>query len=142
MSNANTPIRENKESQPLVPLSILDAPTQRLYVAAFYVGLTAWRFYDYYTLVPENIASVPLFLKWMMIDAIFLFGLPELSIPWLEWSATTMVVAYGLHMIANSFLMFQLPVSAQLLILEIFAHSHVLDAIRDWATGTNENAIR
>ena len=115
-SNTGVSMRREEESRPLIPFSILDAPTQRLYVSAFYVGLTAWRFYDYYALLSDDISSVTLFSKWIMIDAIFLFGLPELRIPWLEWSATTITVVYGLHAVANAFLMFRLPVRCTALI--------------------------
>lgn len=101
----------DEESRPLIPFSILDAPTQRLYVSAFYLGLTAWRFYDYYALVAEASGAWQPFLKWILIDGLFLFGLPELKIPWLEWSSGTMAAIYVLHIVASAFLMFQIPVS-------------------------------
>ena len=109
-SASNSDILKGSSSAPFIPLTILDAPTQRFYVFAFYLGLTAWRIYDYYRIVSEEGDSVPLFLKWVLVDAVFLFGLPELKIPWMEWSATTMMVLYVGHVIANGALMFRIPV--------------------------------
>ena len=108
--------RSEEVSKPLVPLSILDAPTQRLYVSAFYLGLLAWRFYDYYSVVSSEADSWGLFLKWVFFDAVFLFGLPELRIPWMEWSTATMAVLYIFHVAASGILMFRIPVSPSLLL--------------------------
>ena len=96
---------------PLIPLNILDGPSQRLSVSIFYLGLTAWRLYDYYTLVSNQTDSLWLFMKWVAIDSAFLFGLPALKIPWLEWSSTVMTVLFLAHAVSNAILMFRIPVS-------------------------------
>ena len=95
---------------PLIPFNVFDAPTQRLYVSAFYVALTAWRFYDYSGLVSDQTESLWLFMKWVALDGVFLYGLPGLRIPWLEWSSTTMTVIFLLHALLNGVLMFRIPV--------------------------------
>jgi nucleoporin POM152 len=95
---------------PLIPFSILDAPTQRLYVSAFYLGLTAWRLYDYSRLVASESDSLWLFMKWVAIDGVFLYGLPGLKVPWLEWSNSTVTVLFLLHAILNGMLMFRIAV--------------------------------
>jgi nucleoporin POM152 len=41
-------------SQPLIPLTVLDAPSQRLYVCALYIVLLAWRLYDWSNLVEDE----------------------------------------------------------------------------------------
>lgn len=94
---------------PLIPFSIIDAPSQRLYVVAFYTALNAWRMYEFWT-SSEELDSTWLFLKWLLIDGTFLFGLPALRIPWLEWAFSTTLAVFLLHAVANAFLMFRIPV--------------------------------
>ena len=95
---------------PLIPLTVLDAPTQRLYVVAFYALLIAWRFYDYSFLVARETDSLWLFMKWSAIDGVVLYGLPSLRIPWLEWSSTSSTVLFLIHALFDAFLMFRIPV--------------------------------
>ena len=102
--------------QPVVPLNVLDAPSQRFYVAAVYIALTAWRLYDYYRLVSDQTDSLWLFMKWASIDGVFLYGLPTLKVPWLEWSSITMTVLFLLHASLNAVLMFRIPVCISCLI--------------------------
>lgn len=97
--------------QPLIPLSVLDAPSQRLYVCALYIALLAWRLYDWSNLVEDEVDSFWLFIKWVALDGIFLYGLPELRIPWLEWTNTVTTVIFLLHAIMNGMMMFRVPVS-------------------------------
>jgi len=99
------------DSAPLIPLNIIDAPTQRFYAFALYVALLAWKFYDWTGVVEENSESFWLFLKWIAIDCVFLFGLPELRIPWLELSQPFVVVAFFCHAVFDWMLMFNVGVS-------------------------------
>ncbi|KAL2172298.1 hypothetical protein VTG60DRAFT_6676 [Thermothelomyces hinnuleus] len=92
----------------MIPLHILDAPTQRLYAFGFYAALFAWKFYDWAQLVEEDTESFWLFLKWIAIDCAFLFGLPELRIPWLELSQPFVVVAFFFHAVFDWMLMFNI----------------------------------
>jgi nucleoporin POM152 len=52
-------------------------------------------------------------MKWVLIDAAFLFGLPGLRIPWISWSGSAMTVLFLTHALFNAILMFQigLPVA-------------------------------
>ena len=96
--------------QPLIPLSFLDAPSQRLYVTAFYIALLAYRLYDWSNLVQDEADSFWLFIKWVAIDGVFLYGLPELHIPWLEWSSTVTTGIFLAHALINGMLMFRVAV--------------------------------
>ncbi|OJD13891.1 hypothetical protein AJ78_05712 [Emergomyces pasteurianus Ep9510] len=96
-------------SASLIPFSVVDAPSQRLYVVAFYLALNAWRIYEYWT-SSDDFDSTWLFLKWVSIDGIFLFGLPALRIPWLEWAFSTTLAVFMVHAVANAFLMFRIPI--------------------------------
>ncbi|KAK4156813.1 hypothetical protein C8A00DRAFT_40719 [Chaetomidium leptoderma] len=95
-------------SAPVIPLHILDAPTQRLYAFGLYAALLAWKFYDWAQLVEEDTESFWLFLKWIAIDCAVLFGLPELRIPWLELSQPFVVVAFFFHALFDWLLMFNI----------------------------------
>jgi nucleoporin POM152 len=134
-SEASTPSKpaqanQNKDGDgPLVPLSILDAPTQRLSVSLFYFCLMLWRFYNYYKLVSDETESLWLFMKWVAIDGVFLFGLPELRIPWMEWSSTLMTFLFLFHAVLNAFLMFRIPVDMRHLIGNI-------TTITNWLLGS------
>lgn len=111
-STSQRPAREQdiEEASPLVPLNFLDAPTQRLYVSAFYLALTAWRLYDYYKLVSVETESPWLFMKWVFIDGIFLYLLPELKIPWLQWSSSWITAIFLVHAVVSGVLMFRIQV--------------------------------
>ena len=99
-------------SSPLIPLDFIDAPTQRLYVSAFYLALTAWRLYDYYRLVSVETESPWLFMKWVFIDGTFLYLLPELKIPWLQWSSTWITAIFLVHAVVDGVLMFRIQVES------------------------------
>lgn len=102
-------------TNPLISTDIMDAPTQRLYVVAVYGLLLAWRFYDFSRLVEDETESFWFFLKWVGIDSVFLYGLPSLRIPWLEWEFVTITTLFALHSFLNAMLMFRIPVSLILL---------------------------
>ena len=96
---------------PMIPYNVLDAPTQRLYILGFYVALTTWRFYDYFKLVSDETDSLWLFMKWAAMDSVFLYGLPGLRVPWLQWSSSVTTLLFVLHAVINALLMFRIPVS-------------------------------
>jgi len=98
-------------SSPVIPTNLIDAPSQRMYTFAIYGLLLVWRLYDWWRLVEDDTHSISLFLKWCAIDMVFLFGVPLLRIPWLEWSDTTSFTACFVHTILNGMLMFRIPVS-------------------------------
>ena len=62
----------------------------------------------------DDTHSITLFIKWSCIDLIFLFGVPLLRIPWMEWSETTSFTTYFIHAVMNGMLMFRIPVSFSL----------------------------
>ena len=95
---------------PMIPFTLVDAPSQRLYVAFFYLGLIVWRLCDYYGLLSNDTDSFQLFMKWVVIDGIVLYGLPGLKIPWLQWSSATMTMLFALHAAFDYVLMFRVPV--------------------------------
>ncbi|EEA19753.1 hypothetical protein TMatcc_009898 [Talaromyces marneffei ATCC 18224] len=93
---------------PLIPTDVIDAPSQRFYVAALYIALGAWRIYDSMGAANE-LDSTWLFLKWNFIDGVFLFGIQTLRVPWLEWTFPTFLTIFLLHAATNVFLMFRIP---------------------------------
>ncbi|EXJ73276.1 uncharacterized protein A1O5_03036 [Cladophialophora psammophila CBS 110553] len=104
-----TPPETAASSSPLIPTEIVDVPSQRFYVFAFYIALTAWRLYNSYN-VENDLDSTWLFLKWVGIDAAFFVALPAFKIPWLEFSFPTTFTLWLLHAIANAFLMYKIPI--------------------------------
>jgi nucleoporin POM152 len=96
-------------SAPLVPFRVVDAPSQRLYITLFYLGLTIWRLYDFSRLVETD--SLWLFMKWVVIDSAFLYGLPALRVPWMQWSSSTITILFLIHGALNAILMFGISVS-------------------------------
>lgn len=97
-----------ESAAPLIPVEIVEAPSQRLYVLAFYVALNTCRLYDSWV-TSDDLDTTWLFLKWGFIDIVFLFGLQALRIPWLDWSFSTSFMVLLLHITANLFLMFRIP---------------------------------
>ncbi|KAI0409369.1 putative nuclear pore protein [Xylaria palmicola] len=109
-------------SQPLIPLNIIDAPTQRFYACAIYIALFAWRLYDYVQ-VQDNGAHAAYFFKWAIIDGIYLFSLPHLRIPWLELSSEFIIAAFLIAVLSDWWLMFNIPLPFQgwlLAVLKVF----------------------
>lgn len=96
---------------PLIPLTLLDAPKQRLYACACYIILLAWKLHDWLAVVEDGEGSWGSFTKWIIIDFLFIFLLPEARIPWLELSQTSCMTIFGFHALINWFLMFLIPVS-------------------------------
>lgn len=109
-SPAKAPNPLPNTNAPLVPTDVIDAPSQRLYVVAFYLALNAYRIYESWN-ASDELDSTWLFLKWVSLDGFFLFGLQALRIPWLEWAFPTTLALFLLHVVGNVFLMFRIPVS-------------------------------
>ncbi|KAL4945339.1 hypothetical protein BDV06DRAFT_40415 [Aspergillus oleicola] len=109
ISPSKAPVADQDRGPALIPSRIVDPPTQRLYVAAVYLALNAWRFYEAYT-ASDDLDSTWLFLKWASIDGVFLFGLQALRIPWLEWAFPTTLALFLIHVVFNIFLMFRIPI--------------------------------
>jgi nucleoporin POM152 len=65
---------------------------------------------DWSTLNESEEQSLWLFMKWVAIDGFFLFGLPGLRIPWLEWTTWTMTMLFCIHAVADAMLMFRIPI--------------------------------
>ncbi|RCI11158.1 hypothetical protein L249_7496 [Ophiocordyceps polyrhachis-furcata BCC 54312] len=105
--------------QPVIPLDFIDAPQQRLYAFAVYALLWAWKLYDWLQVIEDGDASWLLFLKWIFIDFAFLFGLPELRIPWLELSQAVVTILFAIHLVFNYMLMFNIPLPWQSWLLGI-----------------------
>ncbi|KAK1251426.1 hypothetical protein MKX07_006905 [Trichoderma sp. CBMAI-0711] len=105
--------------QPVIPLTLLDGPQQRLYAFAVYILLWAWKLYDWIQVVEDGDASWWLFLKWILIDFAFLFGLPELRIPWLELSQLVVTAVFASHLVTNYMLMFNIPLPWQTWLLGV-----------------------
>lgn len=108
---SQSPTASRTAAQPLIPLSVIDAPSQRFYAVAFYIVLFAYRIWDWTNLVQDEADSFWLFIKWVAIDGVFLYGLPELHIPWLEWSSTVTTGIFLAHAMINGMLMFRVAVS-------------------------------
>lgn len=109
----NSATTASLSNTPVIPVNLIDAPSQRMYTLALYGVLLVWRFYDWWRLVEEDAHSITLFLKWCFIDLAFLFGVPLLRIPWLEWSDTTSFSACFIHTVLNGMLMFRIPVCSR-----------------------------
>ncbi|KAK7403548.1 hypothetical protein QQX98_010683 [Neonectria punicea] len=110
-------LAQTPSNQPVIPLNILDAPQQRLYTFGFYVVLWGWKLYDWLQVIEDGETSWWLFLKWIFIDFSFLFGVPELRIPWLELSQPVVTTFFAIHLAINYMLMFNIPVPWQSFLL-------------------------
>ncbi|KAI1735136.1 hypothetical protein F4680DRAFT_453228 [Xylaria scruposa] len=108
--------------QPVIPLTVIDAPTQRFYACAIGVVLIAWKLYDYVQ-VQDNGYHASYFFKWAFIDGLYLFILPHLRIPWLELSSEFVLAAFFLAVFSDWWLMYNIPLPFQgwlLAVLKVF----------------------
>lgn len=92
-------------SNPVIPLHVLDAPAQRFYALGIYAALFAWKLYDWVMVVEDDSESVWLALKWIFLDFLYIFGLPEFRIPWLEFSQLSCTVAFLGHAVFDLLVM-------------------------------------
>lgn len=97
----------------MIPSDMLDPAQQRFYLFAIYMALWAYRTYDFYTLAVEEDESLWLCLKWCFFDMIFMFGVPLLEIPWLEWSNGAAFLLFVLHAALDVMLMFRIGIPLQ-----------------------------
>ncbi|KAI0023491.1 hypothetical protein F4780DRAFT_729991 [Xylariomycetidae sp. FL0641] len=95
-------------SEPLIPLTVIDAPSQRFYAFAIWAFFLAWRLYDWVQ-VHEDGGSFYHFTKWILIDLVYLYSLPGLRIPWLELSSEFVIILFGCHAFVDWILMFDIP---------------------------------
>ncbi|KAJ1909636.1 hypothetical protein IWQ60_011065, partial [Tieghemiomyces parasiticus] len=76
---------------PLIPLRLIDAPLQRLYVASVAAGLVAVKAYQCWALVGDGLRQSPgLFIQWAVLDTLFLLvvwrlRIPLLAFPWFQY---------------------------------------------------------
>ncbi|KAF1922630.1 nucleoporin Pom152 [Didymella exigua CBS 183.55] len=116
--NVRSPIQDvpraaPPHSGPVIPADILDPAQQRFYLFAVYIALWAYRSYDFYTLAVEEDESLWLCLKWCFFDMIFMFGVPLLEIPWLEWSNGAAFLLFVTHAALDVMLMFRIGIPVQ-----------------------------
>lgn len=97
-------------STPLIPVTLIDAPSQRFYVISVYGILLIWCLYDWWKLLEEDAQSIGLFMKWTCIYALCSYGVPQLRIPWLEWSYAMSHASFLIHAGLTFMLMFRIPV--------------------------------
>lgn len=110
--------RPSISNSPLIPENTVPFPTQRLWAFALYGCLVGFCFYDWWQLLEDDAASLGLFTKWICIFAVYLYGIPQLRIPWMEWSTNMSTTAFGVHAVFVGMLMFRIPVSGGTVKLE------------------------
>ncbi|KAF2122489.1 hypothetical protein BDV96DRAFT_608525 [Lophiotrema nucula] len=133
-STASTPSRPNVGTlpnvptaapattpHPLIPTDTLDFGQQRFYLTAFYVLLLGWRLWDFYMLTTGEGESLVLWGKWAFVDAVFVFFIPLLGIPRLEWTNTTCACIWLMHAVVDYMLMFQKGIPLQSLLVSALA---------------------
>ncbi|ODV79649.1 uncharacterized protein CANTADRAFT_48832 [Suhomyces tanzawaensis NRRL Y-17324] len=86
---------EEEDLEPLIPSNILDLASQRVFVVSFFILIQSWKVYEVLllksdvpisggSLAPSN--NFTFVLKYAIIDGLFLWILPILSIPYLRFS--------------------------------------------------------
>ena len=105
------PTAARPTSDSLIPDNLVSHPTQRLCATLIYAFLVGLCLYDWWRLVEEGTTSMWQFMKWNCIFAMYLFGLPLMQIPWLEWSSSASSIIFFGHAFCAGMLMFRVPVS-------------------------------
>lgn len=88
-------LKPNASSGPYIPVSVIDAPTQRLYACSIFLLIQAYKIYEIgrlYSTDDDSVSELWLILKWVAVDGVFLRLLPLLRIPWLTFSTYVTVV--------------------------------------------------
>lgn len=122
------------DDAPLIPFDILDGPSQRFSVAVAFASLAIWRLYDHHLAQNEAQEALWLFMKWIAIDSAFIFGLPKLRVPWLQWPSWFTYTLFLMLAALDAMLMFDigLPWQAWLIALTKYFYDRELavDGVR------------
>ncbi|KAL7272728.1 hypothetical protein RUND412_004444 [Rhizina undulata] len=102
---------------PVIPLDVVDAPTQRLYAVGIFILLQAYKFYDVarlYSADGDSISELWFCIKWLSLDGSFFWFLPLLKIPWLTFTPTFTLAAIGILSVTDIIfsLKYQIPITA------------------------------
>ncbi|CAL3971721.1 unnamed protein product [Diplocarpon coronariae] len=117
LPDVTAPDPTDVSSIPVIPVNLIDAPSQRMYTLAIYGLLLVWRLYNWWELVEDDTTSLIYFLKWCLIDGLYIWGVPQMRIPWLEWSERVMAVAFAAHFALNFMFMFRVPIPLEPLLI-------------------------
>ncbi|ANB14218.1 Pom152p [Sugiyamaella lignohabitans] len=104
------------ETSPLIPTVYLDVGQQRLLFVSLFFGIQAYKISE---AVGSTIGSEAFLLKYLIIDAMFVWVLPIFRIPWLTFSNWVSFLQFILLIIFNIFLSTS-SFSLSLLILAIW----------------------
>lgn len=78
------------------------------------MALQAWKFYDAANLYKvekgDSISELWFAMKWISLDGVFLWFLPELRIPWLDYNQTTTLLQIVFFTIFNMAVSFKISV--------------------------------
>lgn len=74
------------------------------------MALLAWKLYDWTSTTSYKDESAWLFLKWMVVDAIYILLVSMLQIEWLQWSFATAVSIWIAHASFDWWLMYNLGI--------------------------------
>ncbi|OLL22675.1 Nucleoporin POM152 [Neolecta irregularis DAH-3] len=102
MSTPPTPVQETNTARPaatpngspLIPDTMVDIPTQRMYAIAFLGMLQALKLYDFYRLTSptDDMTELAFAFKWLLTDGLALYLLPVFRIPWLCFQPSTTLI--------------------------------------------------
>lgn len=87
MSRPPPPSGKDAGPSPLIPLDIVDAPTQRLYLVAAFILLQAYKISHFLTpnsTVPPGQLNTTLW-RWILIDLVALQVVKRLRVPRFNW---------------------------------------------------------
>ncbi|ORY99344.1 hypothetical protein BCR43DRAFT_489127 [Syncephalastrum racemosum] len=101
------------QQRALIPQSTIDFPSQRYYALSLLAVLQGLKLYDlvnvYSAAYPEQYSGM--LMKWWLLDALYLFGLWILQIPWLQFSGIKTILFVILTCFIN-LVLFALPSAA------------------------------
>ncbi|KAK6352699.1 hypothetical protein TWF730_009510 [Orbilia blumenaviensis] len=137
-STPETPVRVAQEipkldtpAGPYIPVSVIDAPTQRLYACSIFILIQAYKFIEIgrlYSADDDSVSELWLILKWVAVDGVFLRLLPLLRIPWLTFSTYATVIQIILISMVDIFFCLRYQDALVLFALSLWKHffSHEL----------------
>lgn len=116
----------DKEARPvpLIPESVLDSATQRLFMVSAFVLIQAWKAYDAYILRNDDLRSLVLnsrkftlispewvfFIKYSFLDSIFVWLSSELKIPKLTLKPIGSILVLGLLLVLDCSLVLDIQI--------------------------------
>ena len=82
-------------SEPLIPLSVVDAPSQRVYIASAFIAIQTYKLYSFSALIWTN-DDFALLGTFLLLDLLFVVAVSRLRTPRFDYTRSRWIIIFAL----------------------------------------------